>query len=115
MTVNKSFATLIAVGLFAATLAAYANGATIPDPNLAPTSTAGEPALVATNANTPQLAAIPNPDLASTTSEAAPALLATDANSAELAAIPDPNLAPSANDEAQSRWGMVSVRLSSAK
>jgi hypothetical protein len=114
MTMKNKFATLIAFGLFASAVAAHAEGATIPDKNLAQTSSEAEPGLVATDANGPELASIPNPDLAPTSSEAEPALLATNANGPELASIPDPNLAPSTDVTSEARAGLLSVLTSSA-
>jgi hypothetical protein len=114
MTMKNKFATLIAFGLIASAVAAHADGATIPDPNLAQTSSESEPALVATNASSPELASIPDPNLAPTTGEAEPSLVATNANGPELASIPDPNMAPAATDEAEGLAGMLSSRGSSA-
>jgi len=86
MTIKSKLVTLFAAGMLASTVAAHAQGAMAPDPNIAP-STSGEEAK--------------NPG--------------TTANSPELAAAPDPNLGPStADEEAEIQSGVLSARASAA-
>jgi len=86
MTIKSKLVTLFAAGMLASTVAAHAQGAMAPDPNIAP-STSGEEA------------EIPG----------------TTANSPELAAAPDPNLGPStADEEAEIQSGVLSARASAA-
>jgi len=99
MTTKSTLTTFFAAVLFASTVAAHADGATIPDPNLAPSTSAAEAELPGTPANEPELASIPDPDLAPSISASEARLAGTPANEPELASIPDPNLAPSTPDE----------------
>jgi len=98
MTIKNKVATLFAVGTLASAIAARAQVATTPDPNLAPSTSAAEAELPASPVNSRELATVPDPDLAPSTSDAEALLPGTIAGSPELATIPDPNLAPPAVD-----------------
>jgi hypothetical protein len=98
MTIKNKVATLFAVGTFASAVAARAQGAMVPDPNLAPSTSAAEATLPGTPENRPELAAIPDPNLAPPFSGAEGLTPDTIVAGPELAMIPDPNLAPEAVD-----------------
>jgi len=98
MTIKTTLTTFAAAGMLTAAMAAHAQYATIPDPNLAPSTSAAEAELPGTPSNAPELATEPDPDLAPSISEAESELPGTPPNSPELAAEPNPNLAPP-NDE----------------
>ena len=98
MTIKSKLATFFAAGTLTAAVAAHAQYAAVPDPNLAPSTSAAEAELPGTPSNAPELAAEPDPDLAPSTSDAESELPGTPPDSPELAAEPNPNLAPP-NDE----------------
>ena len=112
MTIKSKLATLFAAGMLASTVAAHAQGAMAPDPNIAP-STSGVEAEMSGTANGPELAADPDPNEGPSTSSAEAEVTGTTANSPELAAAPDPNLGPSTVDEtSEIQSGVVSARAS---
>jgi hypothetical protein len=99
MTIKSKLMTRFAASILVSALAAHAQNAMAPDPNLAP-STAGEEArLPPSAANSPEIAADPDPNVAPSTAGEEANLPCTDPNSPELAADSDPNLAPSTTTE----------------
>ncbi len=64
MTIQSKLAQLIAAGVLASSVAAHAQTAAAPDPNIAPSTVEEESTLPGTAANVPQLAMDPDPDLA---------------------------------------------------
>jgi len=96
MTNNRKLALSMAAGLLVSSIAAHAQNATVPDPNLAP-STVQDPSSVPGIAATGrQRAKVPDPDLAPSMSAAERKLRPSSPNAPELATEPDPDLAPSA-------------------
>src|SRR6266852_3827867 len=86
MTIKSKLMILFSAGMLASTVAAHAQGAMAPDPNIAPSTSGEEAELPGTAANSPQ-----------------------------LAAAPDPNLGPSTTDEeAQIQSGVLNARVSAA-
>ena len=86
MTIKSKLMILFSAGMLASTVAAHAQGAMAPDPNIAPSTSGEEAELPGTVANSPQ-----------------------------LAAAPDPNLGPSTTDEeAQIQSGVLNARVSAA-
>src|SRR2546423_7662398 len=101
MTSKNRLMTVFAVGILASTVAARAQTAVAPDPNLGPSTADQVSQLQPTPANSPQLAAAPDPDFGL-------AIRAEQAETAvtpgpQLAVAPDPNLAPTIDEETQSR------------
>jgi hypothetical protein len=110
MTIKNKVATLFAVGTFASAIAARAQVATVPDPNLAPSTSAAEAELPATAVNSPQLATIPDPDMAPPFSGVEGLTPDTIVAGPELAMVPDPNLAPQAVDNGKEiQHGLLGV------
>ena len=109
MTIKNTLTTFAAAGMLTAAIAAHAQYAAIPDPNLAPSTSAAEAELPGTPSNAPQLAAEPDPDLAPSVSEAESELPGTPPNSPELAAEPNPNLAPPNDEQPQSQTDVRSA------
>ena len=99
MTIKRTLTTLFAAGMLTAAIAAHAQYAAVPDPNLGPSTSAAEAELPGTPSNAPELAAEPDPDLAPSISEAESKLPGTPPGSPELAAEPNPNLAPPNDDQ----------------
>jgi hypothetical protein len=99
MTNKVNLVTMIAAGMLVASAAARAQYATIPDPNLAPTTAEEEAGLVTTPAEGVQLAAIPDPNLDPSTSGTDVALLRTSPDGPQLAVAPNPNLDEPAIEE----------------
>ena len=96
MTTNGKLGLLMAAGMLASSVAAHAQNATIPDPNLAPSTVQDPSSLLGIAATGRQRAKVPDPDLAPSMSAAERKLRASPPNSPELATEPDPDLAPSA-------------------
>jgi hypothetical protein len=99
MTNKMNLVTVIAAGMLVASAAARAQYATIPDPNLAPTSIEEEAGIVTTPSAGIQLAAIPDPNLDPSASGTEVALLPTSPDGPQLAVAPDPNLDEPAAEE----------------
>ena len=115
MTIKSQLMTLFAAGTLASAVAAHAQGAMAPDPNIAPSTTGEEAELPGTVANSPELAAAPDPNVGPSTTAEEAELPGTSAHSPELAAAPDPNLGPSTTDEeAQIQSGVISAHVSAA-
>ena len=115
MTIKNKLAILLTAGMLASTVAAHAQGAMAPDPNIAPSTSGEEAELRGAIPNSPQLAAAPDPNLGPSTGGAEAELPGTTSNSPQLAAAPDPNLGPStADQEAEIRPGMLSAHASGA-
>jgi hypothetical protein len=99
MIIHSKLAPFITAGLLLSSVAARAQTAVAPDPNMAP-STAGEEAtLPATSANSPQLSTDPDPDVAPSIAGEEAELPSSPANSPQLATAPNPDLAPSGTGE----------------
>ena len=115
MTIKSKLATLFAAGMLASAVAAHAQGAMAPDPNIAPSTSSEEAELPGTTANSPELAAAPDPNVGPSTTDEEAELPGTSAHSPELAVAPDPNLGPSTTDEeAAIQSGVLSARPSAA-
>jgi hypothetical protein len=115
MSIKSKLATLFAAGTLASAVAAHAQGAMAPDPNIAPSTSSEEAELQDTTANSPELAAAPDPNVDPSTSAEEAKLQGTSTHSPELAVAPDPNLGPSTTDEeAAIRSDVLSARLSAA-
>jgi hypothetical protein len=113
MTIKSKLATLFAAGMLASTVAAHAQGAMAPDPNVAPSTSGEEAEIPGTTANSLELAAAPDPNVGPSTSGEEAELPGTTANSPQLAAAPDPNLGLStAEEEAAIQSGVLSARAS---
>ena len=95
MTIHSKLAPFIAAGVLVSSVAAHAQTAAAPDPNIAPSTVEEESTLPGTAANVPQLAMDPDPDLAPSIAGEEAQLPATSANSPQLATAPDPDIAPS--------------------
>ena len=95
MTIKSKLMTLFAAGTLASAVAAHAQGAMAPDPNIAPSTTIEEADLPGTTANSPELATAADPNLGPSTSAEEAQLPKTSADSPELAVAPDPNLGSS--------------------
>ena len=116
MTIKSKLAILFAAGMLASTVAAHAQAAMAPDPNIAPSTTSEEAELPGTTANNPELAAAPDPNVGPSTTGEEAELPRTTANSPRLAAAPDPNLGPSTSDsEAETQSGMLSAHASATQ
>jgi hypothetical protein len=114
MTIKIKLATLFAAGTLSA-VAAHAQGAMAPDPNVAPSTRSEEVELQGKTANSPELAAAPDPNVGPSTSGEEAKLPGTTSNSPQLAAAPDPNLGPStADSEAEIQSRMLSAHASAA-
>jgi hypothetical protein len=99
MTIKDRLVTFLAAGLLASSVAAHAQSAVDPDPNVAP-STAGEEAeLPDAPANAPQISADPDPNVGPSTGQEEAGLPPTAAGAPQTAADPDPNLGPSTTGE----------------
>jgi hypothetical protein len=96
MTKNGKLGLLMAAGMLASSVAARAQNATIPDPNLAPSTVQDPSSLPGIAATGRQRAKVPDPDLAPSMSGAERKLRPSSPNAPELATEPDPDLAPSA-------------------
>jgi len=115
MTIKSKWTTLFAAGMLASAVAAHAQGAMAPDPNIAPSTSSEEAELPGTTANSPELAAAPDPNVGPSTTDEEAELPGTSAHSPELAVAPDPNLGPSTTDEeAAIQSGVLSARPSAA-
>jgi hypothetical protein len=110
MTIKNKVATLFAVGTLASALAASAQVAMVPDPNLAPSTSVAEAKLPGTAEKSPELAAIPDPNLAPPFSGTEGMTVDTIVAGPELAMIPDPNLAqPAADGKTEIQPGLLGV------
>jgi hypothetical protein len=96
MTTKSKLMTLIAAGMLVSSVAARAQYAIAPDPNLGPTTADAEALIPSTAANTPQIATAPDANLGHSEAEIAP----TSPGSPQLAMVPDVNFGESASDEA---------------
>ena len=97
---KSKLATLIAAGILGPSIAAHAQ-ATIPDPNLAPTTSAEEARIPPTSPSSPQLAAAVDANVGSSTSAEEARIPPTSPDSSQLAVAPNPNLdEPSSNEAA---------------
>jgi hypothetical protein len=81
MTTKTRWMTLFAAGLLTSGVAAHAQGASAPDPNIAPSASAVEVEIPRTAANAPALAAAPDPNVGPSTAEEEAELPRTAANS----------------------------------
>ena len=95
MTIYSKLVTFIAAGMLLSSVAAHAQNAAAPDPNIAPSTAEEELTLPETAPNSPQLAMDPDPDVAPSIAGEEAQLPATSANSPQLATDPDPDIAPS--------------------
>jgi hypothetical protein len=92
---NGKVALFMAAGMLVSSVAAHAQNATVPDPNLAPSTVQDPSSLPGIAATGPQRAKVPDPDLAPSMSAAERKLRASSPNAPQLATEPDPDLAPS--------------------
>jgi hypothetical protein len=106
MTMKSRLVSFFAAGMLVSTVAAHAQVATVPDPNLAPSTSDAEAGLPASPANSPELAADPDTNLAPSTADAEAELPPSAADSPELADVPDPNVSPS-TEEAETRSALT--------
>jgi hypothetical protein len=108
MTFKSELATFFAAVVLASTVAAHAEGATIPDPNLATSPGSEEIALFGAPSSGPALAAVPDPNLDPSSSVVVALIPPSDGP--WLASIPDPDVAPSAIDEQpQTQRGLLAA------
>jgi len=115
MTIKSKLVTLFAAGTLASAVAAHAQGAMAPDPNIGPSTTIEEAELPGTTANSPELATAADPNLGPSTSAEEAQLPNTSAHSPELAVAPDPNLGSSPTSvEAAIQSDVLSARASTA-
>jgi len=94
MTIHSKLASFIAAGIFAASLAAHAQTATAPDPNIAPSTAEEDSTLPPSPPSDPQLAMDPDPDVAPSTAGQEAQLPPSSPDSPQLATDPNPDLAP---------------------
>ena len=69
MTIKSKWTTLFAAGMLASAVAAHAQGAMAPDPNIAPSTSSEEAELPGTSAHSPELAVAPDPNLGPSTTD----------------------------------------------
>ena len=69
MTIKSKLMILFAAGMLASTVAAHAQGAMAPDPNIAPSTSGEEAELPGTTTNSPELAAAPDPNVGPSSTE----------------------------------------------
>ena len=108
MTNRNRLVTVFAAGVLGLTVAAHAQDAMAPDPNLAPSMGSEASDLASTATDNRQLAANPDPNLGPSTSDAEAELPRTTANSPQLATAICTNLGASTDDrEAKKQAGAV--------
>jgi hypothetical protein len=108
MTIKSELGIFFAAVVLASAVSAHAEGATIPDPNLATSPGSEESELFGASLSGPTLAAIPDPNLDPSSSIAVALIRPSDGP--WLASIPDPDVAPSAIDEqAQTQRGLLAA------
>jgi hypothetical protein len=95
MTIENKLASFIATILLAGSVAAHAQNAVAPDPNIAPSTAEEELALPESTGNGPKLAKAPDPDLAPSIAGEDARLPASAPNRPQLATNPDPDIARS--------------------
>src|SRR5919197_894716 len=88
---KTTFVTLIAAGILGSSIAAHAQ-AVAPDPNLAPTTSAGEARIPPTSPDSPQLAVAADPNIGPSTNAGEALIPPTSPDAPQLAVAPDPNL-----------------------
>jgi len=97
MTIQSRLVSFIATAVLVSSVAAHAQTAAAPDPNMAPSTVEEELTLPGTSANGPQLAMDPDPDVAPSIAGEEAQLPPAPANSPQLATDPDPDIAPSSD------------------
>jgi hypothetical protein len=99
MTNKSKLMTLIAAGMLVSSVAARAQNAVAPDPNLGPSTVGTEELIPSTSAKTPQVAATPDPNFGPSTSGEEAEIASTSPSKPQLAMAADANLGESSADE----------------
>ncbi|MFL5309934.1 MAG: hypothetical protein ACJ79H_05705 [Myxococcales bacterium] len=95
MTIQSKLVSFISAGILGSALAAHAQNAAAPDPNIAPSTVEEELTLPQSSANDPQLATEPDPDVAPSIAGEDARLPPSPPNRRQLATDPDPDIARS--------------------
>jgi len=93
MTIKSKIASFILPGLLVSAVAAHAQNAAAPDPNIAPSTAQEELALPPSNPNTPRVAKTPDPDVAPSIAGQDRHLPPSPPNRRQLAMDLDPDIA----------------------
>jgi hypothetical protein len=95
MTIQSKLASFLAAGTLVCSVAAQAQNAMAPDPDIAPSAQQEESTLPHSNPNSPELAGDPDPDEGPTIAGEDATLPPSPPNSPQLATDPDPDIARS--------------------
>jgi hypothetical protein len=93
MTINSKIASFVSAGMLVSAVAAHAQNAAAPDPNLAPSTEQEELSLPQSDPNAPRLARDPDPDVAPSISRQDRHLPPSPPNRRQLATELDPDIA----------------------
>jgi hypothetical protein len=95
MTIQSKLGSFLAAGTLVCSVAAHAQNAMAPDPDIAPSTQQEESTLPHSNPNSPELAGDPDPDEGPTIAGEDAELPPSPPNSPQLATDPDPDIARS--------------------